>query len=60
MHKIRQVLYECYPITESSCYSAHPPMLAAMIATTAIDSDGNQCLECEVPLELIERWKRLD
>lgn len=31
-------------------------MLAAILATTAIDGDGHQCLKCEGPLELIERW----
>jgi hypothetical protein len=31
-------------------------MLAAILATTAIDGDGHQCLKCEGPLELLERW----
>lgn len=31
-------------------------MLAAILATTAIDGESHQCLKCEGPLELIERW----
>lgn len=31
-------------------------MLAAILATTAIDGDNHSCLKCEGPLELIERW----
>jgi hypothetical protein len=30
--------------------------LAAILATTAIDGDHHQCLKCESPIELIERW----
>lgn len=31
-------------------------MLAAILATTAIDGEGHQCLKCEGPLELLDRW----
>jgi hypothetical protein len=31
-------------------------MLAAILATTAIDEGGHQSLKCEGPLELVERW----
>lgn len=31
-------------------------MLAAILATTAIDGEGHQCLKCDGPLELVSRW----
>lgn len=31
-------------------------MLAAILATTAIDGENHQCLKCEGPLELVSRW----
>ena len=31
-------------------------MLAAILATTAIDGDNHQCLKCDGPLELANRW----
>lgn len=31
-------------------------MLAAILATTAIDGDNHQCLKCDGPLELASRW----
>lgn len=31
-------------------------MLAAILATTAIDGENHQCLKCDGPLELIDRW----
>ena len=31
-------------------------MLAAILATTAIDGEGHECLKCDGPLELAARW----
>jgi hypothetical protein len=31
-------------------------MLAAILATTAIDGENHQCLKCDGPLELANRW----
>ena len=31
-------------------------MLAAILATTAIDGEGHECLKCDGPLELASRW----
>ena len=31
-------------------------MLAAILATTAIDGENHQCLKCDGPLELASRW----
>ncbi|MFZ2858473.1 hypothetical protein [Acidovorax sp.] len=31
-------------------------MLAAILATTAIDGEGHQCLKCDGPLELTAHW----
>jgi len=31
-------------------------MLAAILATTAIDGDNHQCLKCDGPLEMASRW----
>lgn len=31
-------------------------MIAAILATTAIDGDNHQCLKCEGPIELLDRW----
>jgi len=31
-------------------------MLAAILATTAIDGENHQCLKCDGPLELTSRW----
>ena len=31
-------------------------LLAAILATTAIDGDNHQCLKCDGPLELADRW----
>lgn len=31
-------------------------MLAAILATTAIDGENHQCLKCDGPLELSDRW----
>jgi len=31
-------------------------MLAAILATTAIDGEGHQCMKCDGPLELAARW----
>lgn len=31
-------------------------MLAAILATTAIDGENHQCLKCEGPIELASRW----
>lgn len=31
-------------------------MLAAILATTAIDSENHECMKCDGPLELVARW----
>lgn len=31
-------------------------MLAAILATTALDGEGHECLKCDGPLELAARW----
>ncbi len=36
--------------------AAGKSMLAAILATTAIDGDNHQCLKCDGPLELASRW----
>lgn len=46
-HKI--VLLLGSPVTGKS-------MLAAILATTAIDGENHQCLKCDGPLELASRW----
>lgn len=35
-------------------------MLAAILATTAMDGEGHECLKCDGPLELATRWNPLE